>query len=84
MLFVVSWIDTKTLPWPESCVFRNVHYMDFGVLFGDLVTSIFSDLKDWQFRQADMIDSGQRIGRYVANQASRGFCFAYHRPNFYP
>ena len=40
--------------------------MDFNEAFGDLVASILFDVKDEVFRQSDMIESGQRIGHYVA------------------
>ena len=39
--------------------------MDFSVMFGDLIASMLSDVKE-HLRQADIIESGQRISRYVA------------------
>ena len=50
----------------KAAFFRNVRSMDFSVAFGDLVASMLSDVKDEVFRQADIIESGQRIGRYVS------------------
>ena len=55
----------KITPDQKAAFFRNVRSMDFSVAFGDLVASILSDVKDEVFRQADMIESGQRIGRHV-------------------
>ena len=53
-------------PDQKSAFFRSVRSMDFSVAFGDLIASILSDVKDEVFHQADMIESGQRIGLYVA------------------
>ena len=52
-------------PEQKAVFFRNARSMDFTVAFGDLVAGMLSDVKDEIFRQADMIENGQRIGRYV-------------------
>ena len=53
-------------PDQKAVFIRNICSVDFGVLFGDLVASILSDVTEGVFRQADIIESDQRIGRYVA------------------